>query len=331
MTRGRELLVALLLAVPAPAAAQSVQAEVAVTAGSSSQDVTAIATQFRLYGEPRRNVRYFVEAAWAKQFAEESDAFASAYPYEDVKAIETYGEAFVPHDTMLLGIRAGRYRTPFGLYTRSDHAYAGFTRPPLIRYDDYFGLSNNFLEGGVNILAGVPALHTELSLGVPQDVGQAVRRKGFDPVIRIEGYHRGLVVGASHIRSRPYDRRAFVTGNMTFDGVDFRYMNSGIQLRGEWVTGKPFGTVSTRGWYLDASAHHRVMGPITALVRTEELYYKAGRFSRYDKRVTVGALLRLPQYLVAQLNLVHQPTTFFNDTRATAFDASLTWVVRVPQ
>ena len=42
----------------------------------------------------------------------------------------------------------GQFRTPFGIYTRSDYGYTGFVRPPLIRYDGYFGLSNNYMERG---------------------------------------------------------------------------------------------------------------------------------------------------------------------------------------
>ena len=42
----------------------------------------------------------------------------------------------------LRAVRAGRYRTPFGLAAASDHAYIGFLRPPLIRYGDYFALSS---------------------------------------------------------------------------------------------------------------------------------------------------------------------------------------------
>ena len=59
------------------------------------------------------------------------------------------------------GVRGGQYRTPFGIYSRSDYAYQGFLRAPLIRYDDYWSISNNFLERGVNVVAGGPRLQVE--------------------------------------------------------------------------------------------------------------------------------------------------------------------------
>lgn len=308
------------------------QLEVSATAGVSTQDVGAAAVQVAVSGEPARNTRYFLEAAWADQRGQTSDAFGGAYPYDGrLRAIETWAEAMVPHDTVLLGARAGRYRTPFGLYQRADHAYVGFLRPPLIRYDDYLGLSNNFLEGGVNILGGVPALHAELSLGVPQDVGLAVRRSGFDPVARVEGFVGGLVYGASYMRSRPYDRRAFVRGHLEFTGVDARYMTGGVQVRGEWITGRPFANTTTTGWYVDGIVHPRALGPVTVLARVEALDYEAGRFPRFDRRFTGGARIRLPAQLVAQVAVSHQPAGFFGDTRRTALDAAVTWVVRYPR
>ena len=67
------------------------------------------------------------------------------------------------------GTRLGRYRTPFGIYNRSDHAYTGFLRAPLIRYGGYWALSNNFLETGASVVAGTLARFGEVSLGIPQD------------------------------------------------------------------------------------------------------------------------------------------------------------------
>jgi len=330
MTRGW-LLAILLVATPGRLDAQPAQVEMTVTAGGSTQSTGAVSSQLALSGEPLRNLRYLLEVAWADQGGQVSDAFGGAYPYDGrLRAVETYAEAFLPGDTLLLGVRAGRYRTPFGLYQRADHAYAGFLRPPLIRYDNYFGLSNNFLEGGVNVVAGVAALHAEVSLGVPQDVGRAVRASGFDPVVRVEGYYGGLVYGASYLRSRPYDRRAFVRGDLEFTGIDVRYMAGGVQLRGEWITGRPFAGTTTTGWYLDGVIHPRVLGPFTLLARAEALDYEAGRFSRFDRRFTAAARIRLPGQLVAQVALSHQPGGYFGDTQRTALDAAVTWVVRYP-
>src|SRR5262249_33776350 len=148
-----------------------------------------------------------------------------------------------------------------------------------------------------NISGGLPALHAEVSLGAPQDVGEAKRRRGFDPVMRVEGYYRGLIVGASHIRSHPYDRRAFVRGDLAFSGFDLRYMHEGFQVRGEMINGRPFNNTNTNGWYVDGLVHRRELGPVTIVGRVEKLDYDAGRFSQYYKRYTVGSRVSLPYYL----------------------------------
>ena len=90
----------------------------------------------------------------------------------------------------MLGVRAGRFRMPFGIYSRSDHGYSGFLRPPLIRYDGYFGVSNNWLEDGAMFTAGVPQLFVEASVSRPHDVGFAIRREGLDASIRVAGLPR---------------------------------------------------------------------------------------------------------------------------------------------
>lgn len=330
--RAWRLAVVAWLGLASAAAAQTMVAEATVTAGGSTQAVAAAGTQLRLFGEPLANLRVFAEGTWGGQRGTHSDLLGAAYPYGgSFTAMETYAETTLQRRTFRVDARGGRYRTPFGIHARGDHAYAGFLRPPMVRYDGYFGLSNTFLEGGVAVAAGVPALHGEVSLGVPQDVGDAVRRTSLNPVVRLEGYHRHLIVGVSHMRSRPYDRRSFVSGNLRFSGVDVRYMRGGVQLRGEWITGQPFDRARTRGGYIDAFVHRPRLGPATLVARVESLDYDAGRFSRFDTRYTLGARVPLPYGLLAQVNAVHQPNGFFSDQRRTAADLSLSWVVRVPR
>jgi hypothetical protein len=225
-------------------------------------------------------------------------------------------------------LRGGRYRTPFGIHSRSDHAYAGFLRAPLIRYDGYYGLSNNFLEGGVDLFVGTPSLQAEASVGVPQDVGTAVRRRGFDRVLRVQGYHGTVVAGVSHVRSRPYERRSFARGDAIFTGVDLRWMHAGMQVRGEWITGQPFSGPSTTGWYVDAMVHRPAFGPVTLVARAEELDYDAGVFSSYRKRYTAGARTQLSQAIVGHVNVSHEPRRPHG--RETAVDGALTYVIRFP-
>ena len=314
--------------------AQSLTEEVSITAGASTEDVGAVGTQVRLFGEVKPRVRFYLEGAWGSRSAAVTDAFGSAYPYDKrVKVIEAYAERIVQRNSRVAGIRLGRYRTPFGIYDRGDHAYTGFLRAPLIRYDNYFGLSNNFLEGGVDLMVGTPHVNAEVSLGVPQDVGAAVRRSGLDRVVRVQAYQGSLLVGASLIRAKPYDRRAFVKGDLRFAGVDARWMAHGIQLRGEWITGTPFSGVpgvSTTGWYLDGSVHRRQTGPVTLVARAERLDYPAGRFSAYGRRYTAGARVQITSSLVGQINVMHQPLTLIAAQKRTTVDIGVTYLVRYP-
>ena len=316
---------------PGPLAAQSraASAEISITGGASTQNIEAAATQVRLFGEVAPDLRFYVEGSWASRSGIASDAFGAAYPYDKrVRAIEVYGEKIFRGETLLAGVRAGRYRTPFGIYGRSDHAYSGFLRAPLIRYDGYWTVSNNHLEGGVDLFAGRPGLQIETSLGIPQDVGTAVRRRGLDRVVRVQGYRGALIAGVSHVRSNPYERRSFAAGEAVFTGVDLRWMLGGMQLRGEWITGQPFDGPSTTGWYVDAIVHRPELGPVTLVGRAEELDYDARVHSRYMRRYTVGARTQVSRALVGHVNAIHEPSAARG--RRTSVDVALTYVVRYP-
>ena len=90
---------------------------------------------------------------------------------------------------------------PFGIYSRSDYGYSGFLRPPLIRYDGYFGVSNSWLEEGAMVTAGVPQLFVEASVSRPHDVGYAIRRDGTDASVRVQGY-KGQFVRRRELRAK---------------------------------------------------------------------------------------------------------------------------------
>ena len=121
------MLVALVATALQPSAVrgQSLTVEADVTAGYSTDEVAALATQVRAFGDLKAGVRFYLESAWARHSDRETDAFTAAYPYEGhVDVIETYGERLFTPGKSLVSIRAGRYRTPFGISSRSDHAYS---------------------------------------------------------------------------------------------------------------------------------------------------------------------------------------------------------------
>jgi hypothetical protein len=308
----------------------SITKEVDVTAGGSTDATQAGAAQFRVFGQITPSWRVMAELAWGRVSRTGSDAFGAAYPYDNrVRPIETYVERLTHSGPTIVGLRLGRYRTPFGMSAASDHAYSGFTRAPLIRYGGNFALSNTFLETGAALLIGAPALQIETSVGAPADAAAAGRPRTLDLAMRAQGYYRSFVVGASYLSTSPTPAGDFVVGRTMFRGVDARWMRSGVQLRGEWITGRPFDGVATRGGYLDLFVHHVGMGPVTAVGRLERIVYDAGPFSRDEDRVTVGAKVRLIRALGLQANVSRDRCRPAN-TRRTALDVSLTESLRFP-
>ena len=322
--------IVLCLLTSVPARGQSITAEAAVTTGYSTDDSTAAAaTQVRAFGDAVGGVRYFAEAAWAATTSDRVDAFAAAYPYGNrVQVIEAYAERMFAPAGGILGVKAGRYRTPFGISSGSDYGYTGFLRAPLMRYNGYFALSNDFLEHGVDVIAGVPRFTVEASAGVPADVGLARRRSGGDAVVRAQSYVGAFIIGASYIHTQPYQPAQFARGAADFEGVDARWMRGGVQLRGEWITGHPFDGTSTTGWYADLIVHRLGMGPVTAVARIEQLAYIAvAPFDLYARRQTIGARIRLMDSLALQVNVLHQtgaPALY----RSVPIDLGITYTVR---
>ncbi len=326
----RALVMAAVLAAPAVVRAQEtdVTTELDVTVGQSTDDVRAAGTQARIFGTLPSDWRYYAEATWADTWGEHSDAFGSAYPYNHrVRPMELFLEKTVTGPRSLWGTRVGRYRAPFGLSNRGDHAYTGFLRAPLIRYGGYWALSNNFLETGASVVAGVPRLFAEVSVGIPQDEDDLHRARGLDRVGRVQATVGDVIVGTSYIHTQPFVEQAWAHGATEFAGVDARWMRGGVQLRGEWINGRPFDGTRTFGGYADVMVHRPFMGPVTAVARAERLDYVAGRRSSYPRRYTTGAKVRLSSMLVAHVNVLHEPA--YDDERPeTALDVAMTFSIR---
>lgn len=314
------------------AEAQSLTPEAAITVGKSSEEaISVIAAQLRAFGEVKPGAfRYYVEGAWARSSHDGSDAFGAAYPYTNrFQIIEAYGEQMFRPGRAIVGARGGRYRTPFGIYNASDHAYSGFTRAPLIRYGGYFALSNNYLEHGADLVVGIPQLTVETSLGVPADVGTALRRSGLDTVVRVQGHIGQAILGVSRIRTSPYQPARFARGRADFTGFDGRWMFGGVHVRGEWITGQPFDGRTTTGWYADAIVHRVVMGPLTVVARVEKLDYDNPVSTRavHAKRQTIGARIRILEGLSAQVNALHH-TGLLKNYGSKAVDVGVTYSIR---
>lgn len=324
VTQCRAAACLLIVCCAVPAHAQTISSEFDVTAGYSGEEIRAAASQIRLFGEATAGIGFLVEAAWGERWAGDapvigeglsgvdpigSDVFGAAYPYSGrVMLMEAYAERYFSPRGALLGVRAGRFRTPFGIYSRSDYGYTGFVRPPLIRYDGYFAVSNNWLEDGVTVTAGAPQLFVEASVSRPHDVGFSQRREGTNESIRVQGYRGQFIVGVSHARSNPYLPARFAVGRQAFTGFDVRWAHrTGVQALGEFLTGHSYEGVTTTGWYIDGLLHRPGMGPFTAVVRGESLDYTApSPRDRSARRLTVGARVRWPGPVTVQLNYLRQ-------------------------
>jgi hypothetical protein len=312
-----------------PAHGQFVSVEAAQTGGYSTTGNAAAATQLRVFGDAALGVTFNLETAWAVRSGDETDAFGAAYPYDGrLQVIEAFGERMFHRSGALVAVRAGRFRTPFGIASASDHAYSGFLRAPLIRYDNYFALSNNFLENGASVVAGVPTLFVETTLGAPGDVGKAVRPTGVDRIVRVQAAYRSFIVGASYIATRPFQSPLFAHGTTTFTGIDGRWMRDGVEVRGEWISGRPFDGTHTAGGYVDLLVHRPGLGPLTAVIRAERLGYDAAPpFALYAHRYTAGGRVRLPGSLSAQVNMLWQDSV--PDQGRSAVDVALSYVWRL--
>lgn len=327
-----------LLVVPSTVAAQTLSSEFDVTGGYSTEgDTAAGAVQLRVFGDVSSDYRVNVEGTWATRSADVSDAFGAAYPYGgQVQLSEAYVERMFRPRGLLVGVRAGQYRSPFGIHMRSDYAYQGFLRAPLIRYDNYWSVSNNFLERGVDVVAGTSRFQVEASVATPGDIGDARRRGGVSGTMRAQAYYKALVVGVSRISSEPYAPARYATGRMNFTGVDARFSHGGVIVRGEYLAGRPWARPETQGWFVDGVIHRRFMGPVTAVVRVERLRYASSRpFTYHDttytewigNRQTLGARVRLPHGFSVQAGVLRQSRALAH-TRRTALDLAVTYSLR---
>jgi hypothetical protein len=256
-----------------------------------------------VFGELRPGLRFYAEASAAGHSGPDSDAFAAAYDYGNrLQASETYVEQQFRQGHVLSGARAGRYRTPFGIYNGSDYAYNGFLRPPLVRYGYYQGVSNYWIEGGVDYFVGPPQLQLEASLGTPQEADPA--RRGLDTALRVQGYRGPVILGASYLKTHPSSSAGSIHGSGQFTGVDARWMRNGLQLRCEWIHGSNFAGARSQGWYVDALIHRPGLGLVTPILRYEEYRFTMPGHPVDWQRWTAGARVRITPSRAGSINLI---------------------------
>ena len=111
----------------------------------------------------------------------------------------------------------------------------------------------------------------------------------------------------SFLKTQPDTTTDWVRGQGRFGGVDARWMRGGLQLRGEVIWGNAYDNSGMRGWYVDALAHRRDLGPVTPVLRVEQYRWWAGEYRTTWKRLTAGARIKLTQATTLQINLLRQP------------------------
>lgn len=340
--RASALACTIVVSLPAMAIAQSlrVTTEIDLTSGYSTTDTMgAAAAQVRVFGDTPSRIRFNVEGTWADRSSRETDAFGAAYPYGGrLQVSEAYGERTWARGATRTAVRVGQYRSPFGIFDRSDYAYSGLWRAPLMRYDGLWGVNNNFLERGADVAVGVPHASFEASVGTPGDIGTSKRRGGISSVVRAQAHVGDLTVGASHLSSASYDREIAQPGRLGFTSIDARWMRGGIQVRGEYLRGRPSAGTMTRGWVVESSAHRPFMGPVTAVFRTERFEHESPRpftwmgmeclEEWYGARHTAGGRVRLPGGWTAQASAVFEGAELAEHGGRAALDIGVTYAFR---
>jgi hypothetical protein len=309
------------------AMAQAPITEIDVTAGYSTEGIGAVTGQVRAFGEAKPDLRYYLEGSWGDRTETTSDAFGAAYPYDKrLTLMEGYVEKRFSSKSLLGGLKVGRFRPPFGISSRSDYAYNGFLRAPLIRYGESDSLSNFWTDGGADFFIGTPQLLFEASVGAPQE-RESRRRGGTSSVLRAQAYRGDWIVGASYIDTPRVRSMPFADGRARFTGIDARWMDRGVQLRGEWISGKPFNDTITRGWYIDGIVHRLSMGNVTGIARVEQIDYKAeAPFAFKRRRYTLGAKAVLSRSWVGEIDAIRQ--SGFSGSSDAFLDFGLTYSIR---
>ena len=77
----------------------------------------------------------------------------------------------------------------------------------------------------------------------------------------------------------------------------------------------------------DRSVFPKPGASAVAVLRAERLDYEAGRFSSFPRRYTAGAKVRVSSFVVAHVNVLHEPP-YDDEAAETALDVALTVSLR---
>ena len=260
----------------------AVQAQQAV--GTSTESITGGAAQVRVLGEPRRR------AAGGRRrgvgHARSHDGVRRvrhglSRTAASIEIIDAYVEYLRPRGRGLRAVKAGRYRAPFGIWSAGDHA---LSRLPAAAAHPLRWLLRAVERLSRARRGGDRRRAASVARGERRPPGRCRRWRCAAPAstrcCAPRSAHGPVIVGASYLDTMPDQPPRFAQGRAHFGGADLRVMHAGVLVRGEWIGGRPFDGIATRGGYLDLLVHRPGLGPVTLLGRAERLAYDARRAAR---------------------------------------------------
>ena len=177
-------------------------------------------------------------------------------------------------------MRAGRFRTPFGLHGRRTRLH-GFLRAPLIATRFHWALSNTFLEHGVNVMVAPTRCQFRIHGGASGRRWRTAAPRRLDQVCA-QGYH-GDSSSATATSDAAYRTPAMPRARR----LQRRRRPPGCAAACSCAVN---GSTDSRATACTRAALHRRLrqsqrdGPITALARMEVLDYDAGARSVLARR-----------------------------------------------
>jgi hypothetical protein len=179
-------------------------------------------------------------------------------------------EAYVEWGSGAQRLRLGRFQVPFGIHSRSELYYVGLVYAPILKYYLGYDYQVGRSEHGVAYLQGLGPWQVEAALFAERGGLRTVVPSGGEGSLRVQRLTGPVILGLNLLRGHADQRGGPDREETYFYGVDLRYSQPSLILRGELVYGDvPGGT--TRGCYLDALYRPASLHRLTLVGRVESV------------------------------------------------------------
>ncbi|MDO8586503.1 MAG: porin [Armatimonadota bacterium] len=201
-----------------------------------------------------------VEMRLNYQASKNSTLFVNVEREEDENEIK---EAYLDTKRKGLAVRAGKFRTPFGIHQPAEIDYFGFINRPIAKDAPAAGMSLSRASNGVRFSTGKPEMEIQLSiLDGTEEMNSAVGR---NVLFRAQRYAGHLITGFNAYQGHNADAQRFNVW-----GVDWRYSKPHLIVRGEALKGS-LGPDRLQGGYVDVFYHFATIPALTLFARMEAL------------------------------------------------------------